>query len=249
MMRRPFTTLTLVTVCGLLTLVAVAALGAKLIRGSGSPSAQTGAALRTYPVELKAAPDDFTLADMSFHPRARQRRPMSSVRVAVNGPFGHDYMAAAVARPTTSRVVHVLVLLVDRPSALLDPASVELQVSARSVLGAPTVHELANLFARTAPAPSARPALCELALGKSGLGAGQLSVVGARGSQLARFDAVGAVAQAYDVACALPFASAFKQAVAPSPPASEPPPASPHPPVGILPGEGCKPAPGYACPG
>jgi hypothetical protein len=259
------TTLTLVTVCGLLALVAVAALGATLV--SRSKGGVAGA--RSWPITLAPAPDDLSLAQISFHPASRGRLPASSLAVALGGPFGSDYLAAATPRFATRGDVDALVVLVNRPSPLLDPASVRLRIGARRSLGVPTMHALNDPFAR--PASARRPALCDLPLhAGAALTAGELSAVRARGAPLPGFDADDAVAQAYDAVCGLPYESAFKRAVqsagavSPQPPPStsttpespattpESPattPESPSGPVGKLPGEGCKPTPGYACPG
>jgi hypothetical protein len=245
------TTLTLVTVCGLLALVAVAALGATLVKSSKHAHAEGE---RGWPVTLSPAPDDLSLAQVEFHLGGRGRVPRSSFGVAAGGPFGSDYMAAAIPRVATRGAVDVLVIVVNRPSPLLDPASVRVRVSARRSLGVPALRTLENPFARLASAP--RPALCDLPLHAGmALTIGELSVLHSQGVPPAGFDAASAVAQAYDVACGLPYESAFKRAVlsagAPSPTPQPTPttPESPTGPVGKLPGEGCKPTPGYACPG
>jgi hypothetical protein len=151
----------------------------------------------------------------------------------------------------------MLVLLVNRASPLLDPVSVRLRLTARGALGSPLVRRLADPFSR--PAGARRPALCNLALHGSVLSASTVRPLHSRGQALAGFDAASALAQAYDVVCALPYMSSFEQAVEqpspapPSPvspaPSPVPPAPSPAPPVGRLPGEGCVPAAHYACPG
>jgi hypothetical protein len=257
-MRRPATTLMLAT-GGLLAVAAVAALAAELVASAGAPVARgapgarwtrppargvdAGTGARTWPLALSPAPDDLALAQVSFRRSGRGRLPVGSLGVAVSGPFGSDYMAAAVPSFATPGAVHVLVLVVNRPSALLDPAVARLRVDAPDSLGAATARTLENPFARAKSAP--RPALCDLPVRRTGLNGDELAPLSSRGSSLAGFDAAGAVAQGYDVACGLPHASAFEHAVARSSPAAP----SPAPPVGKLPGEGCKPAPGYACPG
>lgn len=260
MMRRPLTTLVLVSVCGLIALAAVAALGAGLVRDgrrdAAAPTAKAGS--RVWPLTLSPAPDDLALAQVSFHVAHRGRLPKGSVRVAVSGPFGADYLAVATPGFATPGAMRALVLVVDRPSPLLDPASVRLRVDAWRSLGVPGVRTLENPFAQANAA--SRPALCDLPLHGSALAASELTVLTSRGSPLAGFNAAGALAQAYDLACGLPHASAFEQAVehpsssspTPLPPGSPtpaPPAPSPGPPVGKLPGEGCVPKPGYACPG
>jgi hypothetical protein len=261
-MRRPLTMLTLATMCGLLALVAVAALGAKLITSSGASVARTdvGAGPRAWHVTLSPAPDDLALAEISFHAASRERPSTASLHVAPSGPIGDDYMVVAVPRFATPRASRVLVVLVNRPSPLLDPASVRLRITARRSLGVPTDHELSDPFTRPAVVSAARPAVCNLPLHGAPLTGAQLTALVSRGSPPAGLDAANVVAQGYDVACGLPYAAAFERAVeqpsstsplppTPSPPAPTPSTPSPSPPVGKLPGEGCKPEPGYACPG
>ncbi len=243
-MRRPLTTLTLVTVCGLLALAAVTAVGLALVRGAGARAHRADAgATRSLRLALSAAPDDLTLAEVSFHASGSHPLSKRSLQVAVLGPFGDDYLAAAAPRSQPAGVRRALVLLVNRPSPLLDPVTVHLRVTAQRSLGAATDRELANPFARAASAP--KPALCDLDTSGSPLSGAQLSALASHGTALAGFGPAGAVAEAYDAVCALPYASAFGQAVEQG---SQPAP-SPGPPVGKLPGEGCVPTPGYACPG
>jgi hypothetical protein len=258
MMRRPLTTLTLVATCGLLALGAIVLVSGQSA-GSETPRArEAGAAMRTWQLSMSAAPGDLALAEISFANADRTRLERRSLQVAVSGPLGDDYLATAVLHPATKRGPAALVLLVNRPSPLLDPAVVALRVSSQRSLGAPTVRRLTNPFAR--PTGATVPALCDLqrhgALSPSSLG-----VLATRGPTLTGFGAASAIAQAYDVACGLPHESSFTQAVersgapgqeAPTPaePVSPTPPApTPTPPVGKIPGEGCQPAPGRACPG
>jgi hypothetical protein len=250
MMHRPLSTLAPVVIGGSLLLVAAAAIVVVLSTSAGAHVNRAGVAStgRTWPVTMSAAPDDLALAEVSF-PRAAhgQRISERSLQVAVGEPFGDDYLAAAALRLPTARVPRMLVLLVNRPSPLLDPVSVHVRLLARRALGAASARGLANPLAR--PAGSREPALCDLALGGSPLSASELQALHARGQPLAGFDASEALAQAYDVTCGLAHASAFEQAVEQSGESSSPPVPSPTPPVGRLPGEGCEPRPGYACPG
>lgn len=250
-MRRPFTMLTMLGVFGPLALVVVAGLGASLLRASA-------AATRTLPLTLSPAPGDLALAEISFHPSARaERLSPAALRVLVSGPFGDDYMAAAAPRASTPGMVRALVLVVNRPSPLMEPAAVRLKLVARRSLGTAAIRTLENPLATAGAAAwragaATKAALCDLPLHGAPLTAGELSALASRGSPLPGFTARGAVAQAYDLACGLPYAVAFKRAVEGVAATGEQPattaPTSP-PPVGKLPGEGCKPAPGYACPG
>jgi hypothetical protein len=250
MMRRPLTKLTLVAVCGSLALLAGCATGAG---GAKTVSAGAGgdprpAATRTWTITLSPAPDDLALAQIAFRGAVPGTRITSnSLRIAVRGPFGDDYLASVAARlPGGPRA---LVLLVNRPSPLLDPVEVVLRVTAPRALGTPVVSKLANPFVRAASAP--RPGLCDLPLRGGALSASQLGLLRSRGWPLATFAGTSAVAQAYDAVCSLPFASSFEQDVThDAPESSSPVPTpTPTPPVGKLPGEGCVPKPGYACPG
>jgi hypothetical protein len=261
MMRRPSTRLILVATCAVLVLgaaVAVAlAAGGRAIRGAAR--AARVAPITEWPLVMSAAPDDLALAQLSFRHAARGYSASdSSLRVAVSSPFGDDYLVAAALRPPTRGVSRVLVLLVNRPSPLLDPVSVRVRLTGPRALGTPRVLRLANPLVR--PAAARAPALCDLPLHGSPLSASQLRPLGSRGAPLGGFGAADAVAQAYDLACGLAHASSFARAIAPAPaplPPSPPttttptPPSpttpSPLPPV-RLPGEGCEPRPGYACP-
>lgn len=204
---------------------------------AGSRATAAGQATRRWQLTLAPAPDDLALAQVSFTRGNGARLAPQSLRVAVEGPFGDDYMVAA-ASSLPAGAERAFVLLVNRPSALLDPVSVDLSLIARRSLGEPAVRTLADPFARTEA--SGKPALCELSLHGAPLRATELTVVGSRGAPLAGFSAASALAQAYDVACGLAYSSAFARAVAPQP--------SPAPPVGKVPGEGCAPTPGRACP-
>jgi hypothetical protein len=243
MMRRPSTTLLLVVTCAALLLAAALAVATAAGTSSGTAAGRDDAAsVRSWPLSMTAAPDDMTLAEVSFQKATHgQQLSGSSLQVAVGTPFGDDYLAAGAVRLATASVPRLLVLLVNRPSALLDPVSVHVRLTASAALAQPVVRSLANPLTRAAGAPT--PALCELPLHGSPLSASEVRPLHTRGQPLAGFDPAAALAQAYDVVCRLPYASAFKQAVAqPSAPSA------PAPPIGKLPGEGCVPAPGYACP-
>jgi hypothetical protein len=248
-MRRALITLTLAAAAAALALALTAALSASAGAGASTQAASS------WPLTLSAAPDDFSLAQLGFR-EPRGRAPSArSLRATVSEPFGDDYAVIAVApRTATPKALRVLVLLVNRPSALEDPVDVHMRVVAPGALGRPRVRVAADGIVRRGAA--AKPPLCDLRLHGAALDGSQVSVLAIRGAGLGGFDAAAALAQAYDAACSLPFASAFEQAVlhpsvTPSgPPAPEAPaPEPPVPPVGKLPGEGCVPKPGYACPG
>jgi hypothetical protein len=209
-------------------------------------------------VSLSPGPGDLALARISFPAGARQPLTRRSLQVAVSGPFGDDYLATATLRASRPQGPTALVLLVNRPSPLLDPVTVRLRIAAWRSLGAPVVRRLADSFTR--PVAGHTPALCDLRRHGVALTGSQLSALGAPlGTPLVGFSAANAIAQAYDVVCGLPYASSFKQAVertapapvspAPSEPVAPAPPVPPPaPPIGKLPGEGCQPAAGRVCP-
>jgi hypothetical protein len=256
MMRRSLTTLILLVICGVLVLGAAVAVAIEASAGDGIERGATASRARIWPVSMSASPNDLALAEASFREPGRgQRISGRALRVSVGSPFGDDYLAAAALRIPPQGILRVLVVLVNRPSPLLDPVSVSVGLSAPRALGVPLVLKSVDPLTRSAGAR--RPALCNLALHGSALSASELLTLHSRGQALAGFSGAGAVAQAYDLGCGLPHSSAFTQAVAsspvsvsPTPPESNPPaPApSPTPPVGKLPGEGCVPTPGYACP-
>jgi hypothetical protein len=254
MMRRPMTTLILVITCVMLVLGAGLAVVIVASAGVGTRRSDAAPVGRDWPLTMSAAPGDLTLAEVSFRPGIRgQPAAARPLQVAVGTPFGDDYLAAAAVRSPTSRVLRVLVLLVNRPSPLLDPASVSVRLTAPRALGVPLLLTSADPLAR--PVGAHMPAMCNLALPSSGLSASSLRILRSRGQALAGFGAAGALAQAYDLVCGLPYKSSFTQAVArspsastPTPPESTSPAPSPTPPAGKIPGEGCIPTPGYACP-
>jgi hypothetical protein len=238
MMRHPLATLTALATCGLLAVGVTASAGR-----------------RAWSLALSPAPNDIALAQISFHAPGRGGVSTGELRVALSAAFGSDYMVAAVPRFATPGVARALVLVVNRPSALLDPASVRLRITAPRSLGAPTVRTRENPFASADPPRGAT--LCDLRPHGSPLGGAELRTLASRGAPLAGFDAASAVSEAYDVACGLPHSASFVSAVEHAgsglppttpPPGPEPAPAPPEPPVGKVPGEGCRPAPGYACP-
>jgi hypothetical protein len=263
MMRPRLASLALVASCvsGFL-LAPASSLGAA--RGAGAPASSAGgAAERTWSVTLSPAPGDLALVEIGFRRTVRGGISSRSLHIGVTSPFGDDYVAAAVPRLRTPGGARALVLLVNRPSPLLDPVGVRLRLGASRALGAPSVLRLTNPFTRPVGGPT--PALCGLPLRGSALGGSDLRTLGSYGAALSGFGAASAVAQAYDVACGLPHAGSFKQALggrcssATVPPgtlccpanaicAPAPPPA-PAPPAPVPPGcMPCDPPPGYACP-
>ena len=233
---------------------AVSTRSAALGRAGSATRSRMSSTMRTWRLSLEPAPDDLALAEIRFPRAARRAIARRLLHASMEAPFGSDYLAVATPRTGVSaEEAQALVLLVNRPSALLDPASVRLLLSTRGRLGEHEVWRVENPFTG-APSSAARD-LCDLATHGSTLQAGELAPLRSAGAALGGFGVAAAVAQAYDVVCGLPYESAFKQLVTgtstqpqPAPPQPEPSPTPPAPPVGRLPGEGCEPRPGYACP-
>jgi hypothetical protein len=199
-----------------------------------------GPATRTWRLSLAPVPDDLALAEIRFPHAAGTRITRHLLHVAMRAPFGSDYLAVATPRAgASSAVTQALVLLVNRPSALEDPVSVKLLLSARGRLGEHAVRRVENPFTRpTSPVP---PGLCDTSLHGSTLSGVDLTPLQSAGAALGEFGAAAAVAQAYDVVCGLSYEPAFTQAVTGSSTASPVPGEPPH----CTP---CDPEPGYACP-
>jgi hypothetical protein len=262
-MMRAWSVLLAVVVTGAWLVLAPSRAGIVPVADHAGDGAQQSSVARAWRLTLSPAPDDLALAEIRFRGSGRERLTDRSLQVAVSGSFGADYLAVAVPRFRTPGGSRALVLLVNRPSPLMDPVSIQLRLSAQRSLGAPATWRLTDPFATHRGAThrgAAAFALCGLPLHGAALSALGLSALRSRGAPLSRYSPAGAIAQAYDVVCGLPYASSFKQAVeqlasapelppAPEPPSPSPPAPSPSPPVGKVPGEGCEPRPGYACPG
>jgi hypothetical protein len=223
---------------------------------------------RRLPLSLAAAPDDLALLELRFPATARRGISKRELHVAVRGPFGADYLAVATTRRPGRE--QALILLVNRPSALEDPADVQLLIKTARSLGAPSVTRVQNPLARSATAASA--ALCDPSLAVAGapLSGAALHALSSRGAPLSGFEVADAVAQGYDAACGLAYEAAFGELVmggAPpasptppsGPPAPNPAPPTPAPPIPTPPAPvptppgpprcaPCDPEPGYACP-
>lgn len=216
----------------------------------------------TWSLRLAPAPNDLALAQIRFPRAGRRAVARNLLHIEMQVPFGADYLAVAVPNVGLSTGgAQVLVLLVNRPTALEDPDSVRLRLSTGGRLVEHEVWRVENPFAGTLAL--ADRDLCDLATGGQTVRAGDLAPLRSAGGALDGFGLTAAVAQAYDVACGLPYEAAFKQVVTgtaaqpqpappqptPAPPQPAPAPPTPTPPVGKVPGEGCVPAPGYVCPG
>jgi hypothetical protein len=163
---------------------------------------------------------DLSLAEVRFGRPARSARAsrsVGSIRIAVRGPTGLDYVAAAVTRSEVLVGSRAFVLVVNRrPRGSLAPdlARIGLTVTAPRRLGAPAVLEISDPFTRLGIGLT--PALCDLPTHGASLAAGKIRSVLSRGVALAGFSAEAAIAQAYDVVCRRPYEQAFRQAVSPT---------------------------------
>jgi len=256
----------------------LAALGSLLFVAAAPNGAQASsapiAAWRTLTLSVSPAPSDIALVEVGFRGTVgRQRVSKAELALAVSSSLGDDYVAVAGVGLAPSRSPRALVLVVNRPSALLDPASVRLRLRTLRALGTPLLRRLADPFTRSHAGST--PTVCELSLhGAKSLASSTLRAVRSRGAALAGFDVAAAVAQAYDVACGLPYQPAFAKAVgrtgagactptgalccpptaicatpptpSPTPTPAPPPPTPPAPaPPGCTP---CKAPAGHACP-
>jgi hypothetical protein len=272
-MRRAVTPtlLALALVAGLAVIASAGAAitGGASIRSSASAQAgtskraaalgRTGTTARTWSLRLTPAPDDLALAQIRFPHAGRRAVARDLLHIEMRAPFGSDYLAVATPRAGLyGGGAQVLVLLVNRPSALEDPLSVELWLSTKGRLAAHEVRRVENPFAESAAA--AAPDLCDLTMRGHALQASELTPLRSGGAALDGFSVAAAVAQAYDVACQLSYEPAFKQVVTgtstqpqpappqptPAPPQPQPQPPQPTPePPHCVP---CDPQPGYACP-
>src|ERR1035441_9004483 len=199
-------------------LVALAAcasllLGAASTSGARATTSSSTANWRTLTLSVSPAPSDVALVEVGFRGTVgRQRISKADLTLAVGSPLGDDYLAVVGVGSAPSRSPRALVLVVNRPSALLDPASVLVRLRSTRALGSAVARRLLDPFTR--PRPGQTPALCSIPLhGAKGLPASMLVPVRSRGAALTGFSMASAVAQAYDVACGLPYQPAFAHAI------------------------------------
>jgi hypothetical protein len=224
-----------------------------------TPAFSRSSAAHSRPVTLAPVPDDFALAEIRVPAAIRRRVSVDRLHLAVEGPLGADYLAFAAPRGVSGGEEWALILLVNRASPLLDPVAVKLSMSAPGS-AAQTVTRLTVLRVTdplSVPTASRRPALCDLTHDGVPLGAKALRRLQSVGAPIGHFSAAGAVAEAYDASCDLPYSQTFKQELgsltgaspAPSPSPSPAPVPAPSPPAPGPPGcSPCRPRPGYACP-
>jgi hypothetical protein len=249
-MRASFRALAMLATCAALVLLSLA--GSSAVGAAHHSTPKTKPRLRTWQMTLAPAVSDLALAQISF-PHAAHGASIvpGSLNLDVVGAFGHDYLAAGLLRHIPGRVPRVLLLLANRPTALLDPARVQLRLSAALALGKPAIAQATDPF--TMPAAKA-PALCNLALHGGALASNAVLTLASHGAPLKGFTAAGALAEGYDAVCKLPYSSTFKAdlettASTQAPPGKTPPtsPTPPTPPTPV-PGEQPTETPGGCVP-
>ncbi len=198
MMRLRLALLVLLTSCGS-ALVAAPWTGATVPAGKGSASSG-----RSVPLTASPAPSDLELFQVSFpHSAGPRAISGSSLTMTVSAPYGDDYLVLATPSFKPSLAPRALVLVVNRPSALLDPVTVRLQLRAAGVLGTPVISRLVDPF--THPGSGSKAALCDLSLhGEATLSSANLRTLDSHGDPLSGFGSSSAVSQAYDLLCGLP---------------------------------------------
>ena len=256
MMRRASVVLVSITAL-LMALAAAADASLPEPRGGQPPppaarAAGFAAPQRHSTFTLDPSPGDLELLEVEFPRQRRQSISAASLGFSVRGPFGDDYLAVSTQRRRPHGDLLALALVVNRPSALEDPASVRLVLRSSRVLGAPHALRLQNPFT-SAASPKVLGKVsadlpCQVPRAGASMQASDLRVVGpGRGVALTGFGASAAVADAFDALCGLAYPTAFKTAVhgqAPAGPEPTPVPPTPEPPRCPP----CNPKPGFACP-
>lgn len=149
--------------------------------------------------------------------------PRPALRLALAGPTGLDYVAAALPRHQPRRALVALVAIVNRRprgSQAPDLAQIVLRTRLSRTLAAPRISEAMNVLAGK---PAIAPSAC--ALGP--LTVGDMRFALRAGTPPQGYGARATIAQALAAACGRPVEPAFRLAVAP--PAIEPPPPCPPP--------------------
>lgn len=109
-------------------------------------------AWRALKLSADPTPNDLELLEIGF-PRTAVRRRLSQrdLVLLVTSSFGEDYLAMATVGTAPSHAPRALVLVVNRPSALLDPVHVALRLYSSRVLGQPRVFTLTDPFGAPHP--------------------------------------------------------------------------------------------------
>jgi hypothetical protein len=162
---------------------------------------------------------DFSLTEVRFvagaHAGNAHARFSRSIRLAMAGPTGLDYVAGAITSFGVRTRPRVLVLVVNRrPRGSLAPdlARISVAITAARRLGKPAVFDVGDAFTRPRSGGGV-PALCDLPVGSGSLAAASLRSLLRRGAALEGFSAQMAIAQAYNAVCGKPYDPAFRRAV------------------------------------
>jgi hypothetical protein len=193
-----------------------AALAALVVAIAAAP-----ASAQAHRVRVRApAQFEVTLAQIRY---AVPHGPRPALRLALAGPTGLDYVAAALPRHQPRHALVALVAIVNRRprgSQAADLAQILLRTRPSQTLAAPRVSEAMNVLAA---APATAPPAC--ALGPMTVGALRFAL--RAGTPPQGYGARATIVQALDAACGRPVEPAFRLAVAP--PAVQPPPICPPP--------------------
>jgi hypothetical protein len=157
--------------------------------------------------------------------------PRPALHLALAGPNGLDYVAAALPRHQPRRALVALVAIVNRrPRGSLAPdlADILLRTRPARPLSAPRISNVMDVLGAQHPATSP-------ACGLGALAVGDLRFALRAGSPPSGYGARSTIVQALAAACGRPVDPAFRLAVAPPPTQPEPP-----PPPGCPP---CRPVP------
>jgi hypothetical protein len=180
------------------------------------------------------APAQFqvTLAQVRY---AVPSGPRPALRLAMAGPAGTDYVAAALPRHQPRHALVALVAIVNRRpvgSLVPDPSQIVLSTRPSHTLNAPRTSVATNVLAAHAPTKATACAL-------GPLGVNDLRFAMRSGTPPPGFGARSTIVQALAAACGRAVDPAFRQAVAPAEPIA------PKPPPGCPP---CRPTMRIVCP-
>src|ERR1700751_1146495 len=148
MMRTPALLLALVAVAVATAKASVAP--ARGARAQSAASARSRASVESWRLTLSPAPGNVAVAVIRLPARRGASISRRTLHAAVRGPFGADYLALAALRTRTYPARIPIVLLVNRATALLDPAHVRVLMRSARALGAPTVAVMSNPFVDSA---------------------------------------------------------------------------------------------------
>src|SRR6266540_4970523 len=179
---------------------------------------------QAHRVRVKApAQFEVTLAQVRY---AVPHGPRPALHLALGGPAGLNYVAAALPRHQPRRALVALVAIVNRrPRGSLAPdvADILLRTRPSRPLSAPRISDAANVLAAHSAITSSACALGPLAVG-------DLRFAMREGDPPPGYGARSTIAQALAAACGRPVEPAFRAAVAPPELSPLPKPCPPCPP-------------------